>query len=162
MQSWWWNVIEIGRNYKKEINVQLRQSLPNKPTTEKNSTGQDIRQYAIFNKKLEINAAERNSDRVTDIRKIYSDFFLQEGVLFDRVIFIDESGYNLWTARTRGLSKIGGYKGGSRPKREKCFFVTCHLSFKWSWNIYISIRINFKRNFSNLPDRIVNKLEFPR
>ena len=58
MQSWWWNEIEIGRNYKQSINnMSERNQRTIKTITSqqthnrKNSTGQDIRQYVIFNKK---------------------------------------------------------------------------------------------------------------
>jgi len=91
----------------KELNAQLRRELPSKPHIEKTALASALNGMLITIKKLETNPFERNSDRVKTIRKDYSDFFLQEGVLYERVIFLDESGYNLWTARTRGRSKIG-------------------------------------------------------
>ena len=51
--------------------------------------------------------AERNSDRVKNMRKEYAEWYLALGDRKKNVVFIDEHGMNLWTRRTRARSRRG-------------------------------------------------------
>ena len=56
-------------------------------------------------KKLETVSAKRNSYRVKD-ELAFANWLVKEGLNYE-LIFIDESGLNLWTCRTRGRARIG-------------------------------------------------------
>ena len=49
---------------------------------------------------------ERNSERVKDERHHYAQWMLGTGINLDRV-YIDETGFNLWTRRAYGRSHVG-------------------------------------------------------
>ena len=50
--------------------------------------------------------AERNRPDVIQQRFDYATWFMNEGVV-NHCIFIDECGYNIWTARSCGRARVG-------------------------------------------------------
>ena len=50
--------------------------------------------------------AERNSPRVKEARRSYAEWLLNEAMNVSRV-YVDETGFNLWTKRTYGRSRVG-------------------------------------------------------
>ena len=50
--------------------------------------------------------AARNRPDVIERRYEYADWFMTQGVIND-CIFIDECGYNIWTARSYGRARVG-------------------------------------------------------
>ena len=50
--------------------------------------------------------AERNSEAVLDSRREYAQWMMQDGINRHR-IYVDETGYNLWTKRTYGRARLG-------------------------------------------------------
>jgi len=90
-----------------QINSALREALPNKPHIEKSCLAATMDGMLYSVKSLTTIPEQRNSDRVKGQRKTYADWFLQEAVLVPNLVFLDECGFNLWTCRTRGRSRIG-------------------------------------------------------
>ena len=58
--------------------------------------------------------AERNRPDVIDRRHQYANWFMAEGVI-NYCVFIDECGYNIWTARSHGRARVG-----ERAYRQVC------------------------------------------
>ena len=58
-------------------------------------------------KKMETVAANRNSEEVKLARREYAEWLVQAHGHNEEIIFIDESGFNLWLARTRGRARVG-------------------------------------------------------
>ena len=88
------------------INQKLREALPSKPHVQKSSIAAALDGMLITLKKLDSRSIQCNSISVKVRRKTYSDWFLQNGILNSHIVFIDESGFNLHTTRSRGRSKI--------------------------------------------------------
>jgi transposase len=51
--------------------------------------------------------AERNSQRVKDLRSEYAQWMIEDGVPADECVYIDETGYNVWIKRSYGRSSKG-------------------------------------------------------
>lgn len=90
----------------RQINQELRHRLPNKPHLSVTSLARCLKGRLIVLKKLEDSPIERNSDRVKTQRHDYAQWLMQDG-LHNELVFIDESGINLWTRRTRGRAVVG-------------------------------------------------------
>jgi len=58
-------------------------------------------------KRMETVAANRNSEEVKLARREYAEWLVQAHGHNEEIIFIDESGFNLWLARTRGRARVG-------------------------------------------------------
>lgn len=57
-------------------------------------------------KKLQSNPIDWNTDEVKEARRDYMQWLVNEGMQ-ENFVFQDETGFNLWTARTRGWAHIG-------------------------------------------------------
>lgn len=100
----------IGRNPAvtlKSLNTQLRERLPDSPHVHENYLCTVCKGMFYSLKKLEPQPADRNREDVKDERKRYAHWFIQNVVISPLTIYIDESGYNVWTSRTRGRSVVG-------------------------------------------------------
>lgn len=101
------------------INEALRQRLPNKPHIGKTTVSNILDGALITMKLLNTSPAERNREDVKRARKDFATWLLQEGQMADNLVYLDESGFNLWTKRTFGRSrageravrKVGGQRG---------------------------------------------------
>lgn len=91
----------------KAINENLKLRLPEKPHVSDRTIGNMCDGLLYTVKKLSLIPANRNSLLSKQERIIYADWYLQEAVLSPHVVFVDESGYNIWTCRSQGRSKRG-------------------------------------------------------
>ena len=89
------------------INAELKRRLPSKPHISDAYLSKVCRGMFFTLKKLECCPADRNRADVKESRKEYSSWFLEVAVCSPRVIYIDESGFNVWTQRTRGRARVG-------------------------------------------------------
>lgn len=89
-----------------QIKTELQVRLPNKPTLSITSIARCLKGRLIVLKKMEDAPAERNSFNTKARRQQYAQWLLHEGV-GQELIFIDESGINLWVRRTRGRAPRG-------------------------------------------------------
>ena len=89
------------------INAELRRRLPAKPHISDTYMSKVCRGLFFTLKKLEVCPADRNREDVKEQRRHYATWFLEVAVFSPRVIYIDESGYNVWTQRTRGRAHVG-------------------------------------------------------
>lgn len=89
------------------INDELRRLLPDKPHISTKHLSKVCRGMFFTLKKLECAPADRNRSDVKDARKEYARWFLEYGLLVPRIVYVDESGFNIWTQRTRGRARIG-------------------------------------------------------
>ena len=88
----------------KEINQELRQRLPRKPTVH-DGTSARVLDGMLWRVKL-------TRPLPTDRNRLWIEY--ANGVA-QHCIFIDECGYNIWTARNHGKARIGG-----RAYRQVC------------------------------------------
>ena len=89
-----------------QINEEMRRRLPNSPQVCVSTLSSALHGALYRMKKLETIPAERNSERVKVERYAFANWLVIEG-LNRELIFSDESGFNLWTCRTRGRARIG-------------------------------------------------------
>ena len=88
------------------MNEILKDCLPDKPSISDHRLGRICDGMFYSLKKLSIQPQNRNSDSVKQERIVYANWFLSN-LVDKKCVYIDESGINLWTHRTRGRSKIG-------------------------------------------------------
>lgn len=89
------------------INAEMRRRLPSKPQISDTHMSKVCHGMFFTLKKLECCPADRNRDDVKERRKDYSSWFLEVAVCSPRIVYIDESGFNVWTQRTRGRARVG-------------------------------------------------------
>ena len=89
-----------------QIRTELHERLPNKPILSITSIARCLSGRLIVLKKMKDSPAERNSLNTKERRYQYAQWLLHEGV-GQELIFIDESGINLWVRRTRGRAPRG-------------------------------------------------------
>lgn len=103
-----------------QLNAGLRVDLPNKPRITESCVSKTLENQMIVMKKLETVMADRNRDDVRLLRREYGTWLLNvvNGINPRENVFVDESGFNLWIARTRGIAPRGQRAvrivGGSR------------------------------------------------
>jgi transposase len=87
----------------------LRGRLPAKPHISDTYISKICRGMFYTLKKLEACPADRNRDDVKQQRKDYARWFLEIAILSPRIIYmyIDESGFNVWTQRAYGRAPVG-------------------------------------------------------
>ena len=89
-----------------QINEELRRRLPAKPFVCNRTIGKTLDGMLISVKMARAVPADRNRPDVLQRRHEYANWFMTEGVIND-CIFIDECGYNIWTARSYGRARVG-------------------------------------------------------
>lgn len=89
------------------ISDELRHRLPQKPSISRTTIARICDGLLISIKKLQRCPADRNREDVKSARRDYARWFLEEGQLSSNIVYIDESGFNLWTQRTRGRAHVG-------------------------------------------------------
>ena len=89
-----------------QLNNSLRVSLPNKPHISPSTVSKCLHGQLIRLKKIQTIEADWNHEDVLHGRRAFAEWML---TLDDdiEVVFIDESGFNLWLARTRGRARRG-------------------------------------------------------
>jgi len=104
----------------KEMNSQLREVFTTKPHISLATLARALDGQLITLKKVENVPGERNSERVKEMRATFGHWMYQEGLHGHR-IYIDETGFNLYTKRTYGRGRqgervnrvVGGAKGNN-------------------------------------------------
>ena len=102
-----------------QILTELRNVLPNHPRISRSTLANMLSGQLIVTKQLRDVPQERNTDATKNRRHDFAQWLMQEGVNHAEIIFIDESGINLWLKRTRGrairgqraLRTVGGQRG---------------------------------------------------
>jgi len=89
-----------------EINRELRRRLPAKPLVHDRTVGKALDGMLIRIKLARPLPADRNRLDVIRRRVEYANWFMTNGILH-HCVFIDECGYNIWTARSYGWARIG-------------------------------------------------------
>lgn len=103
-----------------QINAALRATLPHKPHITESTIAKTLKNRFVVLKKLETVPQARNRSDVLEDRKLYGEWLLNivNGVNPRELIFVDESGFNLFVTRTRGRAPVGSRAvrvvGGSR------------------------------------------------
>ena len=97
----------IGENPAATLVMINRRRLPLKPIISNSCLSRACHGMFFTIKKLEASPSDRNRPDVKMERKEYARWFLQDANRSPRVVYIDESGYNVWTQRTRGRARIG-------------------------------------------------------
>ena len=102
------------------INENLRAALPDKPHITNSTISKILRGQLIMLKKMETVLQDGNREDILQARRQYGTWLLNvvNGINPRELIFVDESGFNLWIARTRGRAVRGQRAvrvvGGSR------------------------------------------------
>lgn len=89
-----------------QLNAQLRTRLPDKPQVTEVAVAKRLQGMLYTVKITTLQPMKRNSPENIQKRHHYANWYLSEGIS-KHCIFIDETGYNLWTKRTYGRSKKG-------------------------------------------------------
>lgn len=88
----------------RQLNEELRLNLPASPHISESTVHRVLRGCLITMKKLESPPADRNRMDVKLARKAHAEWLTP---IDPHIIYIDESGFNLWTSRTRGRAPRG-------------------------------------------------------
>ena len=89
-----------------QMKQQLQARLPHKPTVSTSTIARTLNGMLITRKLAEDVPDQRNAARVLDARRDYANWFLRDGVL-GNVVYIDETGYNIWTRRSQRRAPRG-------------------------------------------------------
>ena len=88
------------------INTTLRERLPQKPHVYSRTIGKILDGMLYTVKLVRRCPAERNRPDVIQSRRQYAAWFLEEAIR-NQVVFADECGFNIWTARSQGRALRG-------------------------------------------------------
>ena len=91
-----------------QVNCQLQTDLL-KPRISIQTISKSLRDQLIVMKKMETVPQDRNRPDIIDARRAYTAWYLEVANMEQppELIYVDESGFNLWTARTRGRVRRG-------------------------------------------------------
>ena len=92
-----------------QLKAELQIRLPNKPRVSIQTISMSLRNQLIVLKKLETVAADRNRHDVKVARAGHAEWYLRttNSNHPPAMVFVDESGFNFWTSRTRGRARRG-------------------------------------------------------
>ncbi|XP_068701076.1 uncharacterized protein [Montipora foliosa] len=97
-----------------QLNQELRQRLPRKPRICERTVARTLEGMLFRVKLARPVPADRNRPDVIQKRLDYANWFMGHAVV-NHSVFIDECGYNIWTARTHGRARRG-----ERAYRQVC------------------------------------------
>ena len=97
-----------------QINQELRQRLPKKPEIHNRTVSMTLQAMLYRVKLARPLPAESNPPDVIQKRYDYASCFMTHAVV-NHCVFVDECGYNIWTARNQGRARIG-----DRAYRQVC------------------------------------------
>ena len=89
-----------------QTNQELSQRSPNKPEIHSRTVSRTLQSMLYRVKHARPLPAERNRPDVIHKGYDYASCFMRHAVVNHRV-FVDECGYNIWTARNQGRARIG-------------------------------------------------------
>ena len=84
-----------------QINQKLRRRLPRKPRIHDRAVARTLGEMLFRFKIARLQPAERNRPDVIQKRNDYANWFMGQAIV-SFTVFVDECGYNIWTARTQG------------------------------------------------------------
>ena len=90
----------------RQIKQTIREIWPTKPHFNEATLSRALEGELITLKMCRDSPAERNSESVLNSRREYAQWMMAEGINRHR-IYVDETGFNLWTKRTYGRSRLG-------------------------------------------------------
>ena len=90
-----------------EINLRLQKEQPNEERITTKTIERILNGLFYTVKDTVVHPYERNCQRIKDAREEYAEFSLETGILTAHHIFIDKTGFNVWTKRGKGRSKKG-------------------------------------------------------
>ena len=114
----------------------MRQRLPRKPTIHERTVARTLEGMLYRVKFARPLPVERNRPDVLQKRVDYANWFTRHAVGNHR-IFVDEYGYNVWTARRHGRARTG-----ERAYRQVCDFTHQWTRFSYGislWNEWTNI-----------------------
>ena len=85
---------------------EVREVFPTKPFFSVTTLSRALEVELISLKLVHDIPAERNSDRIKAARKTYAQWMVEQGIQ-KHLVYIDETGFNLWTKRTFGRGRVG-------------------------------------------------------
>ena len=97
-----------------QINQELRQRLARKPAIHDHTVARTLEGMLYRVKLARPLPADRNRPDVLQKRVDYANWFMRHDVV-NHSIFVDECGYNIWTARSHGRARLG-----ERANRQVC------------------------------------------
>ena len=101
-------IVEMHVDYTlSQINHELRMQLPHKPHVCISTISKTLHGQLIHLKKMETVAVDRNREDVKLARREFAEWLVQAHGANEEIIYVDESGFNLWLARTRGRARVG-------------------------------------------------------
>ena len=89
-----------------QINRELRLRLPNKPHVSISTINKTLHGQLIFLKKMTV-VVDQNREDVELVRCEFVEWQVQAHGTNEEIIYIDDSDFNLWLARTRGRACVG-------------------------------------------------------
>ena len=97
-----------------QINRELRRRLPVKPEIHDRTVARTLDRMLFRVKLARLLPADRNRPDVLNKRADYATWFMNHAVV-RHCVFVDECGYNIWTARSHGRARQG-----ERAYRQVC------------------------------------------
>ena len=97
-----------------QMNGELRRRLPAKPLIHDRTIDRNLEEMLFRVKLVRAVSADRNRRDTLQRRQEYGDWFLNHAIM-RHCVFIDECGYNIWTARNHGRARQG-----ERAYRQVC------------------------------------------
>ena len=97
-----------------QIYQELRQHLPRKPAFHDRTVARTLKVMLYRVKLARPLPVDRNRPDVLQKRVDYANWFMRHAVA-NHSIFVDECGYNIWTARSQGRARLG-----ARAYRQVC------------------------------------------
>ena len=89
-----------------QINDELRRRMPDKPEIHDRTVARALDGMLLRMKLARLLPAELNKPNVIQKRVDYANWFMANGVLH-HCVFVDECGYNIWTAQSHGRARVG-------------------------------------------------------
>ena len=90
-----------------EMRLRLQEAFPDRPRVCCQTISRALDGRLISLKNLKTISTAWNSDHTKTIRMEYGNWMMGRGIQKPCLIFLDEFGFNVWTARTKGRSRIG-------------------------------------------------------
>ena len=90
----------------RQMKADLQAAMPHKPEVSISTIARTLDGMMFTIKLAEDVPDARNAQRVLDMRAVYAQWFLEQGVVA-HLVFIDETGFNIWTRRSFGRAPRG-------------------------------------------------------
>ena len=113
-----------------EINQELRRRLPRKLSIHDRTVARTLDGMLFRFKIASRQPAERNRPGVIQKRHDYANWFMGQAIV-SHTVFVDECGYNIWTARSQEHTRRKSIQASLWAKRKKSDCCTRHFSNCW-------------------------------